>query len=93
MNAAAIPIIIDLGVVAVGAVAGWLYLKSRTTKTLQGELQQLVSLRGEMIEDLQEKVDQLADRVDALEAEMDAVYKIKAKEIADLVIAGVVGSD
>ena len=91
MNVDVVSFLVDVAAVAVVVVGAWFYLRAKTTKTLHVELQQLVQLRGDLIEDLETKVDQLADRVDALEAEMDAVYKIKAKEIADLVIVGVRG--
>lgn len=79
-------------ILTVGVVVGGIaYVLSRVRRVNEAELKGLVETRGNVIDDLNEKLDDLSDRVEALEAEMTAVYKIKATEIANLVLEGLNG--
>ena len=74
-------------VLLLGSVAASVaYVMSKIRHMNEDEQAALILTRGHTIKDLETKVDKLASRVDALEAEQRVLYKLKADEIANLVV-------
>lgn len=63
------------------------YIKGQIARTSADELERLAESRGQLIHDLEQKVDALTQAVTRLEAEVHAISKIKGREIGDYVIA------
>jgi hypothetical protein len=63
-------------------VAGVLYMRSQERRLYATEMANLVTTRGERIEDLQAEVTRLSERLAQVEGQIEAVQRLKAQEIA-----------
>ena len=62
--------------------AGHLYMRSQERKVYATEMANLVTTRGQRIEDLQEELTRLSERLAQVEGQIEAVQRLKAQEIA-----------
>lgn len=89
--------IIGVVVTIVGGVVTLMLRRAKDIQMLEDrhrkELQAMVETRGERIADLESHIARLEGRIAKLEGAYDALQRFKVNEIADAVVAKLIGED
>jgi ribosomal protein L29 len=84
---------INLGILLAGVVAAAIYIKSSIQKQRHDELENLAATRGNTIQDLRSEMEDLRREVAELRGQYNALQALKVDQIANAVIAKLVGDD
>jgi TolA-binding protein len=84
---------INIGIILAGLAAGVVYIKSSLVKQRHEELESLSETRGFVIQDLRSEIEDLRREVAELRGQYNALQALKVDQIANAVIAKLVGDD
>ena len=87
-----VPLVLTIVTIVVTISGTGVVVRRSLVNARNSELEALVRTRGEQADDYRQQIDDLQQRVTHLEGLMDAMTTLKAREIAEAVVEGLLDS-